>query len=262
MFRLESTMLEADGQKERSLDPRARLCCAVLLGGCAVLASSLGEAMIWAVVAVACLVTRPHAARGLRAFAGLNGFMVMVWLTTPMSVPGETVYTLGPLHLTREGVMLATLLTVKANASLGFLLAFCGNMDTVSFGAALQRMGTPSSLVILFMLLCRHLFTLREEFMATMRALRLRTRKKRRGMRETLYLYACMLCSVLVRCTDKAERVRMAIQCKRGSLQYDTESRLCWRLRDTVACALCVVAVLISGYGVPGGHLVNAVASF
>ena len=263
---VESSFTKGGGLLSR-MDPRSRLLCAGMLTVGAVLSEHLTLNLAWYGLAVVLLtlsgVTWWQTRAGL---VSVNVFMMFIWLTLPLTMPG-TPSTWSPdwlvglgLPLSEEGLQLSLQLTLKANTSMLFLLALCGTLDLNAFGSALQGLGVPATFVTLFILICRHLSCLREEFRMSLQALRLRA-SEARGLRA-MSLYACLVGSVLVRSADRAEMVRMALLCKPGPLLYTSALRLHWTWKDTSVCgvslALCL-CVLLLGHG---GVIEVALAGF
>ena len=259
-----------DEQGKPGLDPRARLLCAA---GCAVgvsLAASLTAAALWCALGFTALlptVLGQAADRtdGRRVRAGLlsvNAFMLAVWCTLPLTLPWP------------EAAALASLLTLKANAALFFLLALCSGLSLAQAASALHALGLPPTLVTLFLLTCRHLHDLRQDFAVSLQALRLRVPAPH--WRRALYLYACLLCSVLVRANDKATALRMALTCRLSRPGYQDRhdeshsftsalpralyGRLHWSWRETGLCALSLLLCLLTALNPFGDHLAQALA--
>lgn len=239
-----------------TLDPRARLLCAA---GCAVgasLATSLAAVALWCALGItALLVAMLHGLPLQRVRAGLfsvNAFMLAVWVTLPLSLPWP------------EALDMATLLTLKANAALFFLLALCAALSLAQAASALHALGLPSALVTLFLLTCRHLHDLRQDFAVSLQALHLRVPSP--GWRRALYLYACLVCSVLVRANDKATALRMALSARHGgdtrALPKALHGRLCWTWRETGLCALSLIFCALTALNISGDHLAQALTRF
>lgn len=242
------------------LDPRARLLCAV---GCAVgasLATSLAAAALWCALGFTALVIAMayglpwRRVRG--GFLSVNAFILAVWCTLPLTLPWA------------EAMNMATLLTLKANAALFFLLALCAALTLPQTASALHALGVPSTLVTLFMLTCRHLHDLRQDFAVSLQALHLRIPAP--GWRRALYLYACLVCSVLVRASDKANTLRMALSFRHGgdsqgltrALPKSLHGRLHWTWKETGLCALSLLFCALTALNISGDHLAQALARF
>ncbi|WP_035602138.1 energy-coupling factor transporter transmembrane component T family protein [Edwardsiella tarda] len=221
-------------------DPRCRLTGALLASGGVVQTLSPQFVAIWGVLAALALLITPLPRGAYRAFIPLNILMLFLWLTLPFSVAEVQSPSLAP------GVTLAFLLTLKSNVSLAFLLFFCAGLDTRALGAALQRMRVPPHAISLLLLTFRHLSTLARYLRASLQALQLRAPARQRLTLSTkMWIYACMLGSVLVYAARHAEEVRLALCCKPAMPRYDIRRYLHWRRRDSVTLIVIVLTLLL-----------------
>ena len=100
------------------LDPRVKIISALSFSVAIAVNRSFKGFLIAILFPVALILTaRINMSRVLVRLAPVNGFIAFLWIFLPLSVPGETMYGLGPLHVTREGLYGAMLITVKSNAS-------------------------------------------------------------------------------------------------------------------------------------------------
>ena len=53
----------------------------------------------------------------------VNGFVAFLWVTLPLTYPGSVLASLGPVNLSSQGVLLAALITLKANGIVLLLIA-------------------------------------------------------------------------------------------------------------------------------------------
>ena len=61
-------------------------------------------------------LSRPPVPPLMRRTAAVNMFLFFLWAVVPLTMPGETLTAIGPLTVSREGVALVWLVTLKANA--------------------------------------------------------------------------------------------------------------------------------------------------
>ena len=66
----------------------------------------------------------------------VNGFVGFLWVTLPLTYPGSPLVLVGPVAISSEGVLLATLITLKANGIFLLLmaLAFMNDCNRYIFG--------------------------------------------------------------------------------------------------------------------------------
>lgn len=212
------------------MDPR--------LGVIILVAWSVTLALVW---------SRPAALAGLAGSIGLfllsgcdkpgafiarllmiNVFLVFVWLVLPFSFssPGEVIWRAGPLAVTREGLDLTVILSIKA---LGIT---CGAMAvTISVGVfelmmGARAMGAPVKLIAMMSLMTRYIHVVGDEFDRLMWAMRIRGFVPKATV-HCLRSYANLAGILLVRGLDRGERVRAAMLCRgwRGGLRLDRDYR-------------------------------------
>lgn len=196
------------------IDPRVRLAAALVYSGATALwqrPASIAAALAFA-LALAVFFRLP-AGPVLRRLFAVNGFIALLWLFLPFSLPGEALLRLGPLAASREGMLLALAITLKSNALVLALLALVAPLPFPTAGHALHRLGAPGKLVQLLLLTWRYLALLEQEFRRLRRAAALRGFRPRTDL-HTYRTFAWLLGMLLVRAVDRAERVRRAMVCR------------------------------------------------
>lgn len=214
-------------------DPRA-LVLAVLLF--AVVTVSLQTVFVAAVIFCVAAVT---AAAGmsprdlLRRLVVLEGLMVVVLITLPFTVPGQALLVLGPLTATREGLLYALLIILKAHAVVLALLGLVGSLEPTVLGHALARIGVPEKLVHLLLLTVRQIELLQQEQLRLRQAMRARGFVPRSNG-HTWTSYGNLVGMLLVRSLERSRRIHAAMRCRgfHGRLYLLDSGR--WRAADTV----------------------------
>ena len=146
-------------------------------------------------------------------FALVNLFIALLWLTLPFSLPGERVYSIGPLYASREGLLLALRITLKCNAILLAVTALLGTSTVFALVHALRRLALPEKLAQLFFFTFRYFQILHAEYLRLREAMRARCFAP--GVNLHSYKsYAQLMGALLVRGLDRAERVREAMLCR------------------------------------------------
>ena len=152
----------------------------------------------------------------LRVFARLvvaNAFVAFLWLVLPLSHPGTPLYELGPLAITREGVRLTALITLKCNAILLSFVALVGTSRIFDVGHALIRLRVPKSLVLVLFFCYRYLHVIHEEYHRLVDAMIVRNFRPGTN-RRTYAAYASLLGALLVSSHDRAQRIYQAMLCR------------------------------------------------
>lgn len=220
------------------LDPRTLLLAAAAAAVCFSLIQNIASA--FACLALALLlaaVGRPPLVPLLKRLAAANVFILFLWATVPLTVPGESLASLGPLRMSREGVALALAVTVKCNAILLCVLVLVADLDVPLAGYALERLRVPAKLVFLFLCTCRYIHVIGEEWRTLQTAARLRGFVPRTSL-HTYGTIGNMLGLTIVNSIDRSRRIHEAMLLRgfTGELLPVTELRA--RRRDIVFALL------------------------
>ncbi|EHJ46639.1 cobalt ABC transporter, inner membrane subunit CbiQ [Solidesulfovibrio carbinoliphilus subsp. oakridgensis] len=193
-----------------ALDPRHRLVACLGLSLAAVLAVTPAAPLV--VLAVGLVLTaaaRPPAVVVWKRFCAVNFFVAFLWVILPLTTPGAPAWTLpgpGGLALTREGVHLATLITLKTNAVFFCLVPLLATIPVPALGRAMTALGVPAKFSFLFLFTYRYLHVIAEEYARLATAARLRGFVPATDGR-TYRTYAALVAMVLVRSYDRSQRV-------------------------------------------------------
>jgi cobalt/nickel transport system permease protein len=172
----------------------------VLLGLCPVALAAAG---------LAGLEARTLVHRLLR----IEGFLLVLAVLLPLTVPGETWATIGPLTLSKPGVERAALVLLRVNLSALAIVTLVGGLEPVRLGHALARLGVPLKLVHVLLFSARWVALIGEEAERLHDALRARAFRARTSL-HTLRTLGHFLGQLLVRAFERAERVDEAMRCR------------------------------------------------
>jgi cobalt/nickel transport system permease protein len=196
------------------LDPRTRLLAALLFALAEVLAPSLAAQGIGLGLALAAaLAARLPLAATARRLLGLEGFMLLVLVMLPFTVPGPAAFSLWGLEGSEEGLRQAAGITLKANAVAIALFALVGSMEAPVLGRALARLGVSPRFVHLFLFTTRYLSVLEDEYRRLRLAMRARAFRPATGLhcwRSIGHLFGMLM----VRSLERAERIDAAMRCR------------------------------------------------
>ncbi|MDR1051743.1 MAG: cobalt ECF transporter T component CbiQ [Deltaproteobacteria bacterium] len=165
----------------------------------------------------------------------VNVFLVFVWLVLPFSfsMPGEPLASLGPLVLTKEGVRLSGLLSLKALGITAGAMAVTTTASVFELMTAARAMGAPEKLAAMLALMTRYVSVIKDEFERLVWAMKVRGFKATSSL-HCLRSYANLAGVLLVRGLDRGERVHAAMLCRgyKGRFYFDLERGL--KRRDVV----------------------------
>ena len=143
----------------------------------------------------------------------VNGFILFLWFMLPFTTDGSPVFSFGPLTATKEGIHLAILITLKSNTIILALLALTATMSVFTMGRALGDLHVPSKIVYLIFLTYRYIHVIHMEYRRLVKTLKIRGFSPRNNL-HTYRTYAYLVGMLLVKSSDRAERVRAAMLCR------------------------------------------------
>ncbi|XPV74835.1 MAG: cobalt ECF transporter T component CbiQ [Desulfovibrio sp.] len=205
----------ADGHSiVHTITPRIRLIVATLFS-CAVATFANDSAALAALIAGAllALLAKLPIKPLVKRLIVINVFVVFLWVFLPFTTEGTPLRTFGPLVASVEGVHLAKLLTLKANAIMLTFITLGATMTVSQFGRAMQRLGIPDKLCHLLLFTFRYIFVIEQEFKKMTRALKARGFAPRTNM-HTWRTYSYLVGMLLVKSYDRAEQVYKAMVCR------------------------------------------------
>ncbi len=196
------------------LDPRVRI--VVLAAFASVVAVSTRPAVAAAALGAAlglALLARLGWGLLLRRAAAVNGFMLVLVITLPMTVPGEPIATLGPVAFSEVGLRQAGEIMLKANAIVLAITALISSMHLVTFGHALGRLHVPPKLVHVLFFTVRYSDVLHHQYARLRRTMRVRGFRARLN-RHTYRTFGYLVGMLLVRSFDRSHRILAAMKCR------------------------------------------------
>ena len=236
------------------LDPRGKIIVAALFATLIAVAQSLAAVLAGLALAILwLLLARLPARKVLGKLLAVNSFIIFLWLVLPFSYPGEPLLTVGPLTASREGVWFTALITLKSNAIIIGLIALVATVPVVTLGQALHSLRLPRKLCHLLLFTYRYLYVFEEEYQ------RLRTAMKIRGFRpgtdmHTYRAYAYLAAMLLVRSSERADRVFQAMLCRGFRGVFYSLRTFSWQRRDGVFLAgslLALAVILLTEWRLP-----------
>lgn len=222
------------------IDPRIRLVCAGLVTVPAALLIHLEQAMaVLGIGLLLVLIARLPAALVAKRIAIVNSFILFLWLFLPFSTPGTTEFSFGPFAATREGIDLATLITVKSNGIVLALMALIGSIRIQDLGPAMQQLRTPDKLCHILLFTYRYIFVIHQEYRTMRQAMAARGFCPKTD-RHTYKTYAWLVGMILVKSWDRAERVHGAMRCRGFRGQFYSLTTFTTTGKDYLFLAACL----------------------
>ena len=145
--------------------------------------------------------------------AHVEGFVAVLALLLPLTVPGPTAFALGPVALSLTGIERAVIALLRLNGAAIVVFVLLAGIEPARFGRALARLGLPEKLVHLLLFTTRWIGLVRAEAGRLDEAMRVRGFRPRTSRHGFLTL-ARFVGQLLVRAFERAERVEEAMRCR------------------------------------------------
>lgn len=199
------------------------------------------------IAALLLALNRPPIRSVLRRLAAVNVFIAFLWLMIPSTSGGNVIAARESLEVSRTGVLLTLLITIKPNAIVMTFLALVVTMDLLTIGYALERLCFPSKLVFLFLFMYRYLYVIADKWHKLHGVTRLREFAPKTNM-HTYHTFSNILGMVFVHSFDRFVRVYEAMILRDFSGRFQSVTAFRVTSRDAVfavavfACMVCLVA--------------------
>lgn len=196
------------------LDPRLRVVAAFLFA--LVVVSSEQFLVLLIGLATSLLLARLaklNFKRTLRRVIAMDMFMIFLIIMLPFTTPGEALFSVAGLPASKEGLLHAFKIALKANAVVLCLLSVVGTMSATTLGYAMARLRVPDKLVHLLLFTVRYLDVIGQEYKRMRRAMQARAfilRTDRHTWRSIGYLIGMLL----VHSLERSERIADAMKCR------------------------------------------------
>lgn len=153
---------------------------------------------------------RPFWGNFLARILAINAFIAFIWLVVPFTAGGESYAQFGFLQISREGVRLSWLATLKANAIFCIFMGLVGSMSPTTLGCALKKLHCPDKLALLFLFMGRAFHIIGAEWRELVLASRLRGFEPAFN-RHTYRTIGSLLGVLLVKSQERSERMQEAM---------------------------------------------------
>ena len=140
----------------------------------------------------------------------VNGFVAFLWVTLPITYPGNPLVSIGPISISQEGVALAALITIKTNAIILLLISLMATSSIADIGRGLERLRVPAKLCLLMLFSYRYISVIYQEYLRLARAAKLRCFTPSTNL-HTYKTYSHLFGMTLIKSLHRAKRVQEAM---------------------------------------------------
>ncbi len=229
------------------LDPRLRIVFATLIS--ILLAVSMAFPTLFAGLVLSAglvLISGLPLVEVTKRLSVVNLFNVILFLVLPITFEGTPAFLVGPLACTREGLLLASRITLKSNAILLVFIAMITTMPIATLGHGLHRLRMPKKLVYLLLIAYRYVFVLEQEYQRLHTAIRVRGFIPKTNL-HTYKTYAYLFGMLLVRALARADRVYQSMLCRGFKGKFYCIHQFCFSRTDMIWAGLFMLTLIVLG---------------
>lgn len=231
-------------------NPKAKIIAAVAFVSVSALSSSFLAALVSLILGLTLFIlTKLPVRLVLKRIIAVNAFTFFLWLTLPLTYGGREFITVGPFFLSREGLLLAALITLKTNAIILAIIALLGTSRIANIGHALEALRLPKKLCFILLFSYRYVFVIYQEYRRLVRAAQMRCFVPATTI-HTYRTFGYLFGMTLVKSWNRASRVHQAMILRGFNGQLIPLSRDIYTVGDTVFLftifALSIMMVMLN----------------
>ncbi|MGD8228740.1 MAG: cobalt ECF transporter T component CbiQ [Desulfobacteraceae bacterium] len=176
----------------------------------------------------------------------VNGLILLLWFFLPFTTDGETLFIIGPLKGTKEGIIYSTAITIKSNTIIMTLMALIGTMPIFTLGRAMGSLHTPVKIVQLISFAYRYIHVIHGEYGRLVNAIKIRGFNPGNNL-HTYRTYAYLVGMLLVKSYERARRVQAAMLCRGFRGEFYDLSEFFMKPSDRLALVLLLFVTMCIG---------------
>jgi cobalt/nickel transport system permease protein len=192
-------------------DPRGKIIAALVFSFTIALLTSFSALLVGLLFSLLLLTSArlPLLPVGRRMLL-INGFTLFLWLSLPLTYGGGQTVDLLSLALSREGIVLAAIITLKTNIIVLAIIALLTTSTIAELGSALDRLGFPKKICFILLYSYRYVFVIHQEYQRLLRAAKLRSFSPGTNL-HTYKTFAHLFGMTLVKSYNRSQRVHQAM---------------------------------------------------
>lgn len=230
------------------LDPRFKIIVAIVFSTTVAVADRTEVLLLALIFSVFCvMLARLPLRRLLRRLLLVNGFILLLWILLPFTYPGKTLFSLGPLGASREGIQYALTITMKSNAIILACIALLGTTPTFTLVHALRHLSIPDKLIQLLFFAYRYIHVIYLEYIRLLNAMKVRCFRPRSDL-HTYKTYGHLAGMMLIKSFDRSERVYDAMLCRGFKGEFWVLDHFSMNRRDLIAFIIMLLTIMGLGF--------------
>lgn len=191
------------------------------------------------------LWSRPNLSFFFKRLVAINTFIVFLWLMTPWATKGTPI---SPqfFWITKDGVQLCFLITIKANALFGIFIVLVSSLSFTQLATALQQLRLPNNVIALLLFTSRGVSIFENEFLRLKDAAYLRGFNPRFNLR-TYKAVAAWIALLFVRAFRKSQILEQAMMLRGFDGEIRTITSVKWTVFDTGLITVFLFVTVVIG---------------
>lgn len=192
-------------------DPAIKIVIAICFALQVAVVSSISVACISLAISCICLcMARLSPLVVAKRLLFINLFTLFLWLTLPLTFQGGETITVAGFNLSLQGIHLATLISIKTNASIIAFMSLLSTSSPAAIGRGLDTLKVPRKLCYILLFSYRYIFVIHKEYLTLLRAAKMRCFQAGTNV-HTYRTFAYLFGMTLVRSHNRAERIQQAM---------------------------------------------------
>jgi len=230
------------------LDPRIKIIVATffsIIAAVADRAEVLLLALLFSVFSV--ILSGLSLIKVMRRLFVVNGFIILLWVLLPFTYPGRTLFSLGPLHASAEGIRYALSITIKSNTIILACIALLGTTPIFTLAHALRHLHVPDKLVQLLFFSYRYIHVIYLEYVRLLNAMKVRCFRPRSDL-HTYKAYAHLVGMMLLKSYDRSERIYGAMLCRGFKGKFWILDHFNLKRADVIVFIIMLFSIALLGF--------------
>lgn len=230
----------------RTFTPAARILSAFIFAAPVSVLPNCESAFAALVLALsAVLFFKPNASHFVKRAVQINIFILFIWLLTPWTTPGEPLWG----WVTKQGVELSALVTIKANALFMIFITLVSSLSFSQLAYGFHKIGFSDKLVAIILFCARGIDIFEKEYRQMVEAAKLRGFVLKAD-RRTYRTVAAMISLLFARAVRRSRVLDEAMKLRGFNGKIRTLDVYPSTRTDVFMTALfCASAILLSVYG-------------
>ena len=231
----------------KRLDPRVKIIEVLFFSIVLAVSNSLPVLLSALIISLGIVLTARIPLREIfRRLVPVNVMILFLWFFLPFTIEGKSLFNIGPLAVTHEGLIYACRISIKSNAMMLMLISLIASTPIFTLGHALLELKISKKLVHLFFFTYRYIHVMDKEYIRLINAIKIRGFRPGTNL-HTYKTFAYIVGMLLIKSFDRMQRVRNAMLCRGFKGNFYIIKIFSFKKIDAVSIAFMVVVFVLLG---------------